>query len=97
MSAFVKWLIAFVLRGFGIGSSAPVRQPDAEAQDDRAAAVAEAARAETSLHDQQAAVAASGDSNATVTKAADAAAAVQRGGVSNPAAVDANPEGRWRD
>ena len=74
----------------------PKRQPDAEAQDQRATAVDQAARAETQLHDQQAAVAASGESNATVTKAADAAAAVQRDSVSNPASVDSNPAGHWR-
>ena len=75
----------------------PTRQPDAEAQDDRATAVEQAARAETHLQDQQAAVAASGAENATVTKADADAAAVQRVGVSNPASVDADPEGHWRD
>ena len=81
---FLDWLFPAIFRFFGV-STAPKRQPDAEAQDQRVTAVDQAARAETQLHDQQAAVAASGDSNATVTKAADAAAAVQRDSVSNPA------------
>ena len=71
MFAWIEPLIAFILRGLGIGG-ATKRQPDAEAQDQRAAAVDQAARAETHLQDSQAVIAAQGATNATVTASVDA-------------------------